>query len=57
MEYNEIIRVLHLIREICSGVDDVCTDCPFESNGECGIQYNGIPAYWLISDDVWRAFK
>lgn len=57
MYYNEIIKALVLIRDICSRAGEFCIDCPFDSNGECGIQSNGEPAYWLISDDIWRAFK
>lgn len=58
MDFNEIVRALDLIREICSRADDSCVDCPFDSNGECGIQNNGNPAYWIINEvDCWRAFK
>ena len=56
MNYNEIIKALTIIKNICD--DCICETCPFMlDDTTCGIT-DDEPSNWHIKSlDNWRAFE
>lgn len=56
---EEILKALHIIKDICQDESTDCDNCPFGNDEDlCRIK-DRIPANWEINkeDSVWRAFK